>query len=270
MAGYTTVNSFFDESGKFNDHKVVCFGGVASYAEHLDSFSKQWERLLSQNGLKELSAKRILNANRPLSSKNQDVGVKNRIGALLPFIHSIRKDLLVVTGVAISVPAFKKLPSHFYKFFGPNPIYMAFARAMLHVVEFTPSNDKISFICDDEEQIAWEFYRLYRRIKKVWPNARKKLAGISFVDDKFLFGLQAADFVAALIRHEAGRIWHRKPYDYRPLYKALTQEPEKHERLMICDIAFGNKSSLVRMADGLQDEWKRVQREAKERGMSEL
>lgn len=270
MAGYTTMNSFFDESGKFKDHRVICFGGVASFAEHFDQFGHHWETLLNLNGLEMLSAKDVLNANRPLSKKNPDVGVEKRIRALLPFIQCVRKELLVVTGVAISVPAFKRLPSHFYKFFGTDPIYMAFARAMLHVVSFTPKNDKVSFICDDEESVALDFYRLYRRIKKVWPNARKKLAGISFVDDRYLFGLQAADLIAAIMRHEAGRKWHHKAYDYEALYSAIIQEPERHERLMKCDIAFGADASLKDLAANLKDEWKRVEREARERGISEL
>src|ERR1700730_3064555 len=107
MASYTTVNAFFDESGKFKDHKVICFGGVASYAEHVTQFAQQWSLLLLRNGITGLSAKTILNPNRPLSAKNKDVGAAKRIDALLPFIQCIRKNLLVVTGITIDVDVFK-------------------------------------------------------------------------------------------------------------------------------------------------------------------
>ena len=260
MTGYTTVNTFFDESGKFKDHKVICFGGVASYGEHVEQFAKQWELLLFRNGLKELSAKTVLNPTRALSIKNKDTGVDKRIEALLPFIHCIRKNLLVVTGVTIDAEAFKKLPSHMFQFFGNNPIFVAFARAMLHVIDFTPEKDKITFICDDEEQVALDFYRLYRRLKKVWPPARKKVGGICFVDDEYLFALQAADFVAALLRLEAGKLWYAKEYDYSYLYEALTKEPHKSERIMVCDIAFGDKSMLTDLANSLRPEYERLQK----------
>jgi len=34
VSGYNTVTSFFDESGKFKDHNIIAFGGVASYNEN--------------------------------------------------------------------------------------------------------------------------------------------------------------------------------------------------------------------------------------------
>src|SRR6266704_1167141 len=143
-----TVSAFIDESGKFKDHKVVSLGLVASFAEDFKNIANECGRLLHFNGLKELSAKKVLNANRPLSDKVDAIGVRNRTDALLPFVTCIRKHLQVVSGIAIDVRTFKKLPSHFFQFFGTDPIYMAFARSVLQVVEFTPEQDRISLICD--------------------------------------------------------------------------------------------------------------------------
>src|SRR5207302_6570599 len=109
---------------------------------------------------------------------------------------------------------------------------------MLHLVDYTPARDKISFVCDEDEGTALPFYRLYRRVKKVWPKARNRMAGISFADDKYLYALEAADPVAALMRLESGKVWLRTPYRYRPLFKALTKSPERHERLIAVDIAY--------------------------------
>jgi len=33
MQGYNTVTAFFEESGKFKDHKVISFAGVAGFNE---------------------------------------------------------------------------------------------------------------------------------------------------------------------------------------------------------------------------------------------
>jgi hypothetical protein len=263
MPGFTTVTACFDESGKFRDRDVVCFGGVASYAEDLTSFGEEWSRLLVRNGLKSLSAKDALNFKRPLGIINNDTSKAKRALALLPFVHCIRKHLLAVTAVTISVPGFKKSPSHVFQFFGNDPIYVAFTRAILHVLDFTPDRDKVSFICDDDEQSAVSFFRLYRRLKNVWPDAKKKLMGISFVDDQVLFALQAADLVAALARLEAGRRWFKIKHPYPSLFKELTKNPEKHEKLWLCDVAFAGEDTLTSFGKDLGELWKKAQSEKK-------
>jgi hypothetical protein len=50
MPGYNTVTAFFDESGKFKDHKVISFGGVAGFNEEFNPFADEWGRLLYRNG----------------------------------------------------------------------------------------------------------------------------------------------------------------------------------------------------------------------------
>jgi len=260
VSGYNTVTSFFDESGKFKDHRIIAFGGIASYNENINSFADEWGKLLHRNGLTELSAKNALNHRRWLSSKNKRVGVKERIEDLAPFIACIRKHLQLVTSVTIDAHAFRKLPAHFFQTYGNDPVFVAFARSLLRVIEFTPDPDKISFICDDDEETAVHFYRLYRRIKKVLPEAKNKIVAITFADDKVLFALQAADFVASLMRLEAGRRMHRIPYDYLSLFKALSKSPESHEKLWEVSAAFGNKTTLVHLAKSLKAERKKSQK----------
>jgi hypothetical protein len=163
MAGYRTVTTFFDVSGKPKDHKVIVFGGVAAYNEYFNPFAEEWGRLLYRNGLHVLTAKDVFNARRPLSRKNNRIGIDDRIRDLLPFIACIRKHLQVVTSVAVDVDAFGKLPSHFFQSYGNDPVFVAFARALLKVLDFTPDKDKIGFTCDDDEELAVHLFRLYRK-----------------------------------------------------------------------------------------------------------
>ena len=109
---------------------------------------------------------------------------QKRIAALRPFVQCIRNNLLIVTGVTVDVPAFNDLPSHLYQIYGKDPAFMAFLRSLLYILDFTPTKDKISFICDDEEQMALPFYQMYRKIQRIWPGARDKQAAISFVDSR--------------------------------------------------------------------------------------
>jgi uncharacterized protein DUF3800 len=252
MAGYRTVTTFFDASGKPKDHKVIVFGGVAAYNEFFNPFAEEWGRLLYRNGLQVLTAKDAFNSRRPLSRKNDRCGIDARIEDLLPFIACIRKYLQVVTSVAVDVGAFRKLPDHFFRSYGNDPIFVAFARTLLRVLEFTPDKDKIGFTCDDDEELAVHLFRLYRKVKRVFPEARKKMVAVTFGDDKTLFGLQAADFVAGIMRLEAGRRLFRVKYDYQRLFKALVKNPD-HEPENIWEVstAFADKRTLINTSNSL-------------------
>jgi hypothetical protein len=141
---------------------------------------------------------------------------------------------------------------------GNDPCYVAFAREILQITDFCGEKDGLSLICDEDEETAPNFYKLYRRIKKVWPKAKDKLAGITFADDKFLFALQAADLVASLIRLEAGRKMLSIPYDYESLFAHLTKDPRgTGERIWQAEIGFNDEQSLKGLADGLKHEWDR-------------
>ena len=179
------MNAFFDESGKFKDHKVVSFCGVVSAPAQFQSFTVDWGRHLHENGLQMLTAKDALNARIRLSEKNPALGIDNRIAALLPFIASVRKHLEAVTGVAIDVAAFKALPSHYFQVLGDNPFFTGFLRAILELLRLVGEQDRITLICDDEEQMALPMYKLYRRVKLIDHQAREKLAAISFADTDF-------------------------------------------------------------------------------------
>jgi hypothetical protein len=252
-----TVSGFFDESGKFKDHKVISIGCVAAFNQHVDDFAHNWGRLLFINGLENLSAKNVLNYNRPLSRKVDAFGVRERTDALLPFIACVRKHLEVIVGCAVDVRAFKKLPSHFFQVYGTDPSYMAFARTILQVCDFTPLRDRIVLVCDEDEETALPFYRLYRRVKKVIPEIQRKLNAISFCDDNAVFALQASDLVASLVRLDAAARLTKKPYDYAELFSAMTAIPEKHERLWFCGIATADNKTLLKTAKDTAADLKR-------------
>ena len=255
------VSAFFDESGKFKDHRIISVGCVADiFGEPFRRFDREWQGLLHTNGLVALSAKHVLNARRPLSSENPAIGIRKRTNALLPFVDCIRKNIQVVSGLAVDVRSFKKLPQHFFHFFGNDPSYLAVARTMLHIAEFTSPSDKVSLIFDDDEETAWQFYRLYRRLKQKWPRARSTFRAMSFGDDRFFSGLQAADLVASIIRQEVSVDIAKTKYDYHRLYKALAAEPKKEERLWFLSIAVAKRSNLIKTAESLKEEWERFRR----------
>ena len=252
-----TVSGFIDESGKFKDHKVICIGCVAAFSQRIDDFAREWGRLLALNGMKNFRASKALKHHVPLGTKNSALGLKDRTDALLPFIACIRKYLEIAIGCWIDVKAFKALPSHFFQVFGNDPSYMAFVRTLLQVVDFTPDRDGLVLACDEDEETALQFYRLYRRIKKVMPGVKRKLGAISFCDDNQVFAIQGADLVASMVRLDALARRDKKKHDYQRLFKALTAQPGKHERIWFCGIAKGDKKALMKTADDTTKDLKR-------------
>jgi hypothetical protein len=250
-------SGFIDESGKFKDHRIICLGCVASFNQHVDEFAREWGRLLALNGMRSFHANKALKHHVPLGTKTAAIGLKARIDSLLPFIHCIRMYLAVAVGCWIDVKAFKSLPSHFFQVFGHDPAYMAFVRTILILSDFTPDRDGTVLVCDEDEETALAFYRLYRRVKKVVPEIKRKLAAISFGDDDAIFAVQAADLVASMVRLDALSRRDKKKHQYRPLFEALTAQPKKIERIWFVGIAQGDKKALLQTAKDTTEDLKR-------------
>jgi hypothetical protein len=190
----------------------------------------------------------------PLGDKLPALGLDERIKAIQPYIACIRKHLEVVTGIALDVKAFKALPPHYFQILGDNPFFTAFLRMILRILELTGPKLPISLICDDEEQMAEPMYKLYRRVKLVWPEAREVFAAISFADDKRLWGLQAADIVASLFRREADKEFFGTRYEYEPLFAELIKPPQAHEPIWSMERVFCDSATLISVADSLKKE----------------
>lgn len=89
------------------------------------------------------------------------------------------------------------------------------------------------------------------------PGVKHKLGAISFCDDNAVFGVQAADFIASMVRLDAIARRDKKKHQYRRLFKALTANPEKHERLWYCGIAQGDEKVLTETAEGVIQDLKK-------------
>jgi hypothetical protein len=211
------ISAFLDESGKFKDHSSISFAGVAGDPQDFAMFNTEWKRHLRLNGLSLLSMKNALNANKRLSEKRAALGITNRIDALKPFAECIRRYLQNVTNVTVDVEAWRATPTHLRNLWSDDPVFMAFTRELLAVMEPLGPNDNISVVCDDKEHTALPMYKLYRRVKLVYPDARRKMASLSFADDEVFPQLQAADFVSSLSRLEGKKRFHGEDYEYAAL-----------------------------------------------------
>lgn len=155
----------------------------------------------------------------------------------------------MVMGTAIDVREFQATAEQHRRIWSDDPCYTAFARNVIQILGDAPSDGIISLYCDDEEKTAWPFYQLYRKIKNQYPDARQRMKGITFTDDRLSFALQAADLVSSLIRQEAVLRFRNEPYQYQSLFEELTRQPEPWEGLIAAGVAWCDKEQLTRLGE---------------------
>ena len=127
-----------------------------------------------------LKASHVLKIGRPLSEKVVAAELSERIEALLPFVRCIRHYLQAIFAIAIEAAQYKLLPEDYRQLWSNDPVYLAFTRTIIQISQESPDDGKILLYCDDEEETALPFYRLYRKVKIEYEDARDKLKGITF------------------------------------------------------------------------------------------
>jgi hypothetical protein len=220
----TIFQAFFDESGKFKDHRVVSFCGLCSPPRRIQQFEDEWKGLLRSAEISSLTMKRALRHKRKVSPQIGEQSAQERTEALTSFALCIRKHFEIGVAITIDVAAYHKMSVAAKRTIGGNddPHYMAFMSAIMAPPKRMLQDDRISLICDDDEGTALNCYRLYRRARKVLPDLKYKLVSLAFADDEVFVPLQAADFLSSLARLNALKKFCHEYYEYVSLFHTLT------------------------------------------------
>lgn len=228
------LHGYYDESGKV-DKPVVAFCGFVAAVSKIQPFEDEWNSILRSYEMKSLTMKQAFRAQVPLSPKIRKQSIAERIETLKPFADCVRNHFEYGIAVAVDVAAFKSLSPQAKKKLGmiENPHYLAFLQGMMACVHHLQDGDRISFICDDDEETAWNCYQFYRRVRKIYPLAKKHFASISFADDESFPALQAADLFSSLARMRARYLFFRTPYDYASLFSYLAFADSDEEVLRL-------------------------------------
>jgi hypothetical protein len=218
------LHAFFDESGKFKDHRIVAFCGFGASESQLKDFNKQWKNQLRRCGMETLHWVKARRNGKPLGNNIGIQSLKDRINDLKPFADCINDYLGLGVACVFEVSGYTSFAQSSKNLLGgsDNPFYIQFLRTVLILEEFAKREDAISLTCDEDEETAWNCYGLYRRVKDIHPAAGKRLAEISFADDRFFPALQAADMLSFLCREEAKLQWDNELYDYCEFFRYLT------------------------------------------------
>lgn len=244
------LHSFFDESGKFQDHEVVALCGFGASELQLRDFDKQWKSQLRRCGMDSLHWVKARRNGKPLGKNVGPQTLKQRINDLKPFADCVNDYLGIGISLAFEVTGYTSFAQDSKDLLGgvDNPFYVQFLRAVLFLSEFAAKDEGISMVCDEDEDTSWNCYRLYRRVKELDPRARK-LCAIAFANDEFFPALQAADMLSFLCREQARLQWHGVRYDYEEFFRYLTDE--RGTSSVRWRVAFKNKSDLEKLESSL-------------------
>lgn len=216
------LQGYFDESGK-RDQPVVAFCGFLTAASKMQAFDDAWNNVLRVYQMPYFTAKNAFRENVPMGKFSKH-SVAKRIEVLKPFADCIRKHFECGVTAAVDVAGFSALSRAARKQLGniDNPHFLAFLQCVMGSLKHMHSDDRISFICDDDEGTAWDCYQFYRQARRIYPLSKKHFVSIAFADDKQFPALQAADMLSSLVRMQARLEFFGTTYDYAPLFDYLT------------------------------------------------
>jgi hypothetical protein len=222
----------FDESGKFKDHDIISFAGFLADEQAWGNFSAEWNRLLRLHGLDYLHSVKAFHFAGPLSSKFPARGVDARRLVLNKYVAVIKKHVEFGVACAVDAAAFRSLTTEQQRKLR-NPHYAAFLCVIGELKDYVQDDDKISLMCDDEQQYSVECYKLFTSIRKQDREMRHKFISIGFGDDRHFPQIQAADLFAGLLRHEAEMRFLGKAYQFRDVFGELMRTGEATPQISI-------------------------------------
>jgi hypothetical protein len=218
---------YFDESGKHHNASNVTFIGLLIRNNRLETFDEAWKTLLSQTKMNRLHMVDAVRENKPLSKNVGAQTLEARIETLKPFADCIREHCEFGLVQAMQVSGFNSYSKEALQHLGQpdSPHYLVFLSGLLGLLDHTSSDDRISCVCDDDQQTAWNCYRHYRGLTHT-NILGKRIISLSFANDYYFPGLQACDFAALLTRFNANHIYSNgsEEFRYQPLWDYLVRD----------------------------------------------
>jgi hypothetical protein len=192
-----TLNAAFDESGKYNDCKLVIFGSL---------MNREWSTRLRRAGIPLPQGRKgpflhMVELNRLHMRAGGNRAAQRKIEALANSLaNCICEFALEGCWNYITVNRFNSLPESErgrYK----DPFYYAFEAGVLALANSTclGPDDEIALICDDSDE-ARKCLESFRKLKNREPSVKNKIPVVAFGDDEVYPPLQAADMFAYCAR----------------------------------------------------------------------
>jgi hypothetical protein len=213
------IQVFFDESGHVADHPHVVFGGCVASSEAALAIGERWESTLKEYGLESISMKDAMGLHGNLRTWRTSGSRKEREDARDVLVLRLVKEAILnvkfFVSCIVTTEDFKGLPEKQRKAL-KDPEYMGFEGCMLQVMSHEDAQDPIQICYDNAEEYAIEVLKLYKRMRVLNPEFKKRCANLTFAEDQFFAALQLADVYAYCIRES-----HRPDRELKPLVRKL-------------------------------------------------
>ena len=220
------LHIYCDESGKHKDNPVVCFAALCIRADALGDFDEKWKVLLRQYELSELHMVEVSRLSQNAGNKfRRGQTAEQRVQLLKPFADRINEHMETGFVHVCDSQGFASIPEKQLKALSnlKDPYHLAFIRGLDEVAR-NGGDYQLAVVCDDDEETAWNSYRIYRQLRKPRQAVREKVKSLSFADSIAFPALQAADMVSYLGRKEGELKWRSKPYELQELLAHLTNQ----------------------------------------------
>jgi hypothetical protein len=227
-----TFSVYMDDSGKFanpkNRYTTIC--GYVAHVSEWGRFHQEWMNCRFQWQVPPIHMSAIMYPDRDAAWQK----VKDEWGAtweakrermLLEFGGIIVRSAVNCVGAVVDAEHYRSMPKS--KFTDTlNPLSFSFQWCIIDALNMTKivdENARMNVVIDDDRESSLHCYEILHRLKEGFPDVKKRVDGVAFVDDQSYSGVQAADMIA----YESRQLMEAKSKDAgaesSELFKSLTR-----------------------------------------------
>lgn len=191
------IHAAIDGSGT---GRFISYGAVYGPAPAWALLWDDWAKLLDEYQVDHIRMAHAMSFNGAFEEKREEWGERKeetRNALLMRAAKLIRESKCRVIGLHMD---FEKFPPKSYR---PKKAMMfaLLVRALLQQQKDPES--VLAFMCDDEQDVAVDYYKFLTRFKRHFPKLAPRVAGLCFYNDTRVYQLQAADMAAYVHRENA-------------------------------------------------------------------
>ena len=185
-----------DGSGAIDRGDSVAYGVVAGTSPEVAGFHRDWMTLLNSYDLTHIRLADAMSFRGAFFDKRSEWG-DEREQIRDELLEKAARTIVKYLGAGGAATAFDGLPTDKVFRYRKNLMFEAIVDVMLRKV---PETYTLIFLCDDDQDVAVQFYKSFDRFKRRRQQSAPRLGGICFFDDEQMAQLQAADLVAYVLR----------------------------------------------------------------------
>ncbi|WP_298261141.1 DUF3800 domain-containing protein [Bradyrhizobium sp.] len=219
------LQAHIDDSGWDGKSPVFVLAGYVSTTERWQTFSEEWQHVLSQEKPRALATFKMKHAVQLKNRKSPFYGwsEKDRDNRLVELTKVIKRNVMHGFISVVPIEPYQRIMTGKFNLEAlDRPYFLSFfgvMTALLHLTKHLYASDKIEFIFDTQDnESRCVLMKEYERFISLAPNGMKELASgfPRFQKDEDTLPLQAADMIA----------WHARRYYYDQYAgKDPTKEP---------------------------------------------